>query len=75
MISGSKHVLTDVNGTVGVAKKPKKTKSITKKELNEKLKFASTPHREWRIHSIAAALSWRILRHRFTGLSIPFPER
>lgn len=40
--ASTKRVLTDVNAASGgVAKKPKKVKSITKKEINEKMRYAS----------------------------------
>jgi hypothetical protein len=39
--ANAKRVLTDANTTTPVAKKPKKVKSITKNELNDKVRYAS----------------------------------
>lgn len=39
--ANAKRVLTDANTTTTAAKKPKKVKSITKKELNDKVRYAS----------------------------------
>lgn len=39
--ANAKRVLTDANTTTAAAKKPKKVKSITKKELNDKVRYVS----------------------------------